>query len=711
MSDLLEGLNEAQTLAVTTTEGPVMVMAGAGSGKTKVLTTRIAYIIKELGIIPSGILAVTFTNKAAGEMKERISKMLEMETKYMWISTFHSFAVKLLRMEISNLPPYKKNFTIIDEEDSLKIVKEIMKEKKIEEYKPKEIRNLISKSKNFNNYSHPDPYLNSCYLSVKRNYQERLKKDNLMDFDDLIINLIELFEKNPLILEKYQQKFQYILIDEFQDTNYLQYKLIKLLSFRYQNIFVVGDDFQSIYSFRGAKIENINHFRNDFKNTQLILLEKNYRSTTEILNLANSIITHNPNQIKKVMHSNNKNGKKPLYYNANTAYDEVMFVVDTIKKGLLSGDSYSDFAILYRANYISRGFEDILVRNNIPYKIYGGLSFFARKEIKDMIAYLRLIIHNDDDFSFRRIINEPKRKIGDATIKKLEDTKLLNNCSLFEAIDYYKGTGDAANNLVKFKTVIDDLKSKVNEIHLPKIIDLILLKTGYEEALKADEDSYSDRIENIKEFKSVLKEALESYEDENDNISILEALLTDLALRTDSDDVVNDNCVRLSTFHQVKGLEFKNVFMVAMEEGIFPSMNSISSEEVEEERRVCYVGITRAKDNLYLTNAQSRFLFGNDSRMLPSRFIKEMNEDYYDDYFKLRRASIKKTVIPKEQPNKQEEKTTSSSNFSVGDKINHKAFGDGLVVSVKGDIISVAFKAPHGIKTLKGSHPSIRKIN
>ena len=711
MSDLLQGLNEAQVLAVTTTEGPVMVMAGAGSGKTKVLTTRIAYIIKELGIVPSGILAVTFTNKAAGEMKERIANMLDIETKYMWISTFHSFAVKILRMEIDNIPPYKKGFTIIDEEDSLKIVKEIMKEKNIDSYKPKEIRNIISKSKNFYDYSVKDPLLNSCYLTVKRYYQERLKKENLMDFDDLIINVIELFENNLFILEKYQQKFQYILVDEFQDTNFLQYKLIRLLSAKYQNIFVVGDDFQSIYSFRGAKIENINHFRNDYKNTQLILLEKNYRSTTEILNLANSIIVHNPNQIKKVMYSNNKNGNKPIYYNANTAYDEAMYVIDTIKKGLLSGDKYSDFAILYRANYISRGYEDVLVRNNIPYKIYGGLSFFSRKEIKDMIAYLRLIIHNDDDFSFRRIINEPKRKIGDVTIKKLDDIKLINNCSLFEAIDYYEGSGAAANNLVRFKTVIDEIKTKVNEIQLPKIIDLILEKTGYEEALKQDEDTYLDRLENIKEFKSVLKEALDSYDEEKNNEGVLDALLTDLALRTDSDDVANDNCVRLSTFHQVKGLEFKNVIMVAMEEGIFPSMNSISNEEIEEERRVCYVGITRAKDNLYLTNAQSRFLFGNDSYMHPSRFIKEMNNEYYDDYFKLRRASIKKTVIPKEEPKKKEEITTNTSNFKVGDKINHKAFGDGLVVSVKGDIISVAFKAPHGIKTLKGSHPSIRKID
>lgn len=719
MDDILSGLNDNQRLAVTTTEGPVMVMAGAGSGKTKVLTTRIAYIIKEMGIVPSGILAVTFTNKAAGEMKERISNMLQMETKNMWISTFHSFAVKLLRIEINNLPPYKTGFVIVDEEDSLKIVKDIMKQNEITDYKPKDIKNLISKNKNFLNFRVKDPNLNSVFTDVNRMYYEYLKKENLMDFDDLIINVIDLFKKNPLILEKYQRKFQYILVDEFQDTNSLQYQLMMMLAARYHNIFVVGDDFQSIYSFRGAKIENINKFRNDFKETKLILLEKNYRSTTEILNLANSVIEKNPNQIKKVMVSNNRNGMKPLYYSASSSYDEVMFVIDKIKKHLLDGDKYSDFAIMYRANYISRSFEDALVRYEIPYKIYGGLSFFARKEIKDMIAYLRLMLHKDDDFSFKRIINEPKRKIGESIINKLTFIALNHNCSLFEAIEYYDGNGIAATNLKEFKKFIDITSSQINYDKLTSLIDKILNETGYEEALKKDEDSYEDRIGNIREFKSVLKEATESYDEANNNEEVLEALLSDLALRSENDNTVDENAVRLTSYHQAKGLEFKNVFMVAMEEGIFPSNNCVSKDDEEEERRICYVGITRAKDRLYLSSASSRFMFGGQSSMLPSRFLREMNKDYYDDYNKLllnkkRAADVtlksKLSTSTKIETKKEVSSNTSNSNFIVGDKINHKAFGDGLVVGVSGNMITVAFKAPHGIKNLMASHPSIRKL-
>lgn len=709
---LLEGLNEAQKKAVTTTEGPVMVMAGAGSGKTKVLTTRIAYLISELGIPSSAVLAVTFTNKAAREMKDRIEAMLSIETKYMWVSTFHAFCARLLRLEINALPPYTKNFTIIDDEDSVRIVKELVKEAGLDEYKPKEMRNLLSKSKNFTDFSISDPHLNNAFTILEGKYRAYLKENNLLDFDDLLLKTIELFQKNPDILEKYQNKFQYILVDEFQDTNTVQYNLIFMLSSRYQNIFVVGDDFQSIYSFRGAKIENINRFRQDFMGVRLILLEENYRSTTQILELANSVIEHNPNQIKKTMYSHHKEGQLPFYYRADSSYDEVMFVIDKIKELSASGDSYSDFAILYRANYISRNFEDMLIRYQIPYKIYGGLSFFARKEIKDIIAYLRVLADKTDDFSFRRIINEPKRKIGPSLLEKLSGEAQSRHSSLYEAIDTLSASGVGVQGLKSFQSAMDAIRRQLNNVPLKNLVDMILEKTGYEEALKKDEDAYADRMDNIKELKSVLKEAEEFYD--GDNQSKLELLLADLSLRTDNedDDFSRDNCVRLSTYHQVKGLEFKNVFMVAMEEGIFPSMICTKEAEIEEERRICYVGITRAKSKLYISNAQSRFLFGAQSSMVPSRFISEMSKTLFKNiskgYKRFESEGKKKSSLT--ILDKPTDKKTPPAGFSVGDKINHKAFGDGLVVSVDGNVITVAFKVPHGIKKLMGNHPAIRKL-
>lgn len=709
--NLLNGLNERQLEAVTTTEGPVMVMAGAGSGKTKVLTTRIAYLISKLGIPSTNILAVTFTNKAANEMKQRIEGMLSIETKYMWVSTFHSFCCRLLRLEIKALPPYTSSFQILDEEDSLKVVKDIMKQAELDEFKPKEIRSLISKSKNFTDFRIDDPRLNNIFTIVLEKYEEFMKENNALDFDDLIIKTILLFQKNPSILQKYQNKFQYILVDEFQDTNTLQYNLIFMLSARYHNIFVVGDDFQSIYSFRGAKIENINRFRRDFLETKLILLEENYRSTKEILSLANCIIEHNPNQIKKVMFSKNKEGQMPFYYNADSSYDEVMFVIDKIKELVACGACYSDFAILYRSNYISRNFEDMLVRYQVPYKIYGGLSFFARKEIKDIVAYLRVIVYKDDDISFRRIINEPKRKIGPKMLENLTNIANENNISLFDSIEKYYGKGIAVDALNNFKSVINDIKAQLDNVKLKDLVDIILENTGYEAELKKDEDSYEDRIGNIKELKSVLKEADEFYE--GTNLEKLELMLSDLALRTDNenDDVDKVDCVRLSTYHQVKGLEFTNVFMVAMEEGIFPSMNCTLPSEIEEERRICYVGITRAKEKLYLTSASSRFLFGQQAYMKPSRFISEMNKELFKNiskgYHKYDTSTIKKSTL--KVMDKPTEKITKTQ-YEVGDKVNHKAFGDGMVVSVEGDLITVAFKVPYGIKKLNGTHPAIRKL-
>ncbi len=700
---MLDDLNTAQREAVTSIDGPVMVMAGAGSGKTKVLTERIAYIIEQ-GISPYQILAVTFTNKAAREMKDRVEELVNMDTKFMWISTFHSFCSRFLRLEIEEgLPAYNRNFLIIDEDDAVKIVKEILKNFALDEFKPKKIYDLISKTKNFPNYQIRDSYLKNTFPSIFTRYNAYLVENNMLDFDDLIIKTIELLQKNPLILEKYQEKFQYILVDEFQDTNDLQYKLMFMLSARFHNIFVVGDDFQSIYSFRGAKIENIKKFQNDFREHKLILLEENYRSTTQILNLANVVIEHNPNQIKKVMFSNKKEGQVPFYYQAMSGKSEAMYVVDKIKEFHLQKDKYSDFAIIYRTNYISRVFEDTLIKFQIPYKIYGGLSFFSRKEIKDLIAYLRIIIHPEDDFSFSRIVNEPKRKIGTSILEKLHLHAKEQECSLYDAIPTFQASGVGYTALKAFHQMIFSIKEQLNNMPLKNVVDVIIEESGYK-AMLAVEDPEHERLGNIFEFKNVLKETDVTVE--GDNFDKLNQLLNDLSLRTDNENDSDVDAVVLTTYHQAKGLEFKNVFLVAMEEGIFPSEYHIEDLDIEEERRICYVGVTRAKDRLYITNAQNRMLYGRMETSNPSRFIKEMGKEHLKnvsaDFYE---TSYKKFQSLKEELPKVVQKTDEQ--YHVGDKVEHNVFGIGVIVTVGNDTsIKVAFPLPAGIKTLIKNHPS-----
>ncbi|MGM9972310.1 MAG: ATP-dependent helicase, partial [Anaeroplasmataceae bacterium] len=623
MKELIDKLNDAQREAVLTTEGPVMVMAGAGSGKTRVLTLRIAHLVNDCGIPPYNILAVTFTNKAAREMKERISNYIDVNINQMWVSTFHSICSRILRMEIEAIEGYNHNFNIIDEEDACKIIKEEISELNLDskEYKPKLVKSKISALKNDMLLSFDDNNLKLIY----DRYQRRLKHENLLDFDDLIILTIEVFENNPNILKKYQNKFLYIMIDEFQDTNTKQYNLIKLLGKANNNVFIVGDQDQSIYSFRGAKIENIDKFTSDFKNTKVIMLEENYRSTQKILDIANRVIDNNPNRYKKNLFTNKAEGEKPGYYPADSSYDEVMFVIDKIKELKTSGYSYNDFAIMYRANSISRNFEDAFVKYKIPYIIYGGISFFQRKEIKDMIAYLRLIVNHSDDFSLKRIINEPKRKIGAALLSKLSDKALEYNVSLFDAIDYLDRKGQGYTSLLDFKfkiiELLDDLNNEENDI--TKIIDIILEKTGYYDMLKELGEEGNERLDNVRELKTVIKEADEFYE--GTRIDKINALLSDLALRTDTDNVSESNDrVKLMTFHQAKGLEYPVVFLVAFEQGIFPSNNCFSAFEFEEERRICYVGITRAKEKLFITNCRSRFLYGMHSVQFPSMFMNEI---------------------------------------------------------------------------------------
>ena len=438
------------------------------------------------------------------------------------------------------------------------------------------------------------------------------------------------------------------------------------------------------------------------------MLEQNYRSTTQILNLANDIIKHNPNQIKKEMFTNKQGGVLPYYYRASNSYDEAVFVVNKIAEGIRKGRNYNDFAIMYRVNYISRNFEDLLVRNKIPYTIYGGLSFFARAEIKDMIAYLRLLINPKDDFSFERIINMPKRKIGKTIIDKLNIIKEEDNLSFYEAIDKYDGSGIGATNLKQFKIILEGIKNNLETVSLKETLYQIVKQFGYEEELKKDEDTYLDRLDNIKEFQSVLSEAEEEYEGLT-HYEMLESLLSDLALRSENDDVKEENSVKLTTFHQAKGLEFSVVFMVAMEEGIFPSANIMDKSELEEERRICYVGITRAKEELYLTSTESRLRFGKSEYMIPSTFIKEMDKELYYNSMKPK-AVEKKNYTTTYQKEKIVEKVVTTNSFSIGDKVDHKIFGKGMVVKIEGDVISVAFPMPTGIKKLKANHPSIRKI-
>ena len=696
-------LNESQEKAVKSIAGPVMVMAGAGAGKTKVLTSRVAYLIKEIGIAPSAILAVTFTNKAAREMKERIAKLTEMEVSSLWISTFHSFAARILRIEAENAS-LDKNFNIIDEEDSLKVVKEIMADMEDKSVKPQMMRRLISKSKNFIDFHIKDPNVKNLFDYVKDKYELNLSKNHLLDFDDLIIRLVDLLEHNEKVRLKYNHKFNYILVDEFQDTNAIQYKLIKLLTNEEKNIFVVGDDFQSIYSFRGAKIENIHHFEEDYK-PELILLEKNYRSTTEILNLANDVIKHNKNQIKKTLYSNDQKGKKPRYASLHSDKAEAAYVVDEILKGVLKGKKYSDFAIMYRNNYISRLFEDALISHQIPYKIYGSLSFFSRMEVKDILAYMRLICNKDDNYSLERVINVPKRKIGKATIEKLKEISVRNDVSLFDAISLVDENDNSYLKLKRFKDLIISLSANLENVKLTDMVNIIVKETFYDEYLKEEyeKEEARDRLDNVNEIKTAL---YDFNDEEGTNLDKLTEFITNVSLRTDADDVTDENTVTLTTYHQAKGLEFDTVFMVATEDEIFPSERE--DINIEEERRIFYVGVTRAKKHLYITRAKERVRFGQKEETTVSRFLSELDDSLYDNLNELSKNKDKKKKEETIKKLKERIEKESSLGFKTGDKVEHKVFGKGIIVRKRTDtVFDIAFSSPHGVKSLDLSNEGV----
>ena len=694
----LETLNDRQKEAVLYNEGPLLIIAGAGAGKTKTLTTKIAYLIEENDVLPSNILSITFTNKAAKEMKDRIIRLIGSIGYQIQTSTFHSFGLKLLKENYERLG-FDKNFVIMDSDDSLTIVKKILKDMDLDPkiYNPRAIRNKISSCKN--ELISPKAYSRytvSLYeeivCKVYEKYQEKLMKNNAVDFDDLLILPIKLFEENKDILEKYQEQFKYILIDEYQDTNEAQYKLTKMLSEKYRLITCVGDDSQSIYSFRGANYKNILNFEKDYKDAKTILLEQNYRSTSYILNAANDVIKNNKMKKEKNLWTSRGEGNKVKYYRALSESDEAYYVVKGIKQAISNGNNYDDIAVLYRTNAQSRNLEEAMLKENIPYRVVGSFYFYSRKEIKDLLAYLRLIHNEKDNISLLRVINTPKRGIGLKTIENLTKKADEENISIYEAI--------TSGKELEFKKIIEKLKEVSENVTLTELIDKILTGTGIKEELEKEEDITSEvRLENLEEFKSITK----SFEEREGLIS-LEDFLLEISLVSDAEEYKDDtNRVSLMTVHSVKGLEYKDVFIVGMEEGIFPHMNSLmESSEIEEERRLAYVAITRAKDNLTIINARRRTLFGREQVNPPSRFISEISTDLLDIVNK------KEEITPKLDVNTVLREETVD--YKLGDNVYHETFGAGKVVEVTNTLISVAFKHPHGIKKLMKNHKKLSKI-
>ncbi|GMB09185.1 DNA helicase PcrA [Thermolongibacillus altinsuensis] len=715
---LLDGLNPTQKEAVKTTEGPLLIMAGAGSGKTRVLTHRIAYLIAEKEVAPWNILAITFTNKAAREMKERVEQLLGNDAEDIWISTFHSMCVRILRRDIDRIGIHS-NFSILDTTDQLSVLKTILKEQNIDpkKYDPRAILSAISNAKN--ELISPEMYADQAASPYERivsnvytEYQKRLLRNHALDFDDLIMTTIQLFKRVPEVLHYYQRKFQYIHVDEYQDTNKSQYLLVKMLAERFKNLCVVGDSDQSIYRWRGADIQNILSFEKDYPNAKVILLEQNYRSTKRILQAANAVIENNMQRKPKKLWTENEEGNKIVYYEAMTEVDEAQFVVGKIKEYVdLGKRSYSDFAILYRTNAQSRVMEEMLLKANIPYKIVGGMKFYDRKEIKDILAYLRVIANPNDDISLTRIINVPKRGIGASSLDKITAYAAERGVSIFDALKEIDQIGLSARimaPLVEFRNQIEHWGQMQHYLSVTELVEDVLDRSGYRDMLRAEKtlEAHS-RLENIDEFLSVTKH----FESVSEDKSLI-AFLTDLALVSDIDQLDDSSeeqksdAVVLMTLHSAKGLEFPVVFLIGMEEGIFPHSRSLSDDdEMEEERRLAYVGITRAEEELFLTRAQMRTLFGQTNINSPSRFIDEIPEELIEN---VRKTMERKPVARTIQTNVQTE-----TEWKVGDKVSHKVWGTGTVVRVKGNgddqELDVAFPSPIGIKRLLAKFAPITK--
>lgn len=696
----LDTLNETQLEAVKTTDGPILILAGPGSGKTRVITYKIAYLLQENKAKPWEILAITFTNKAAKEMKSRLENLIEEDVRSMQISTFHSFGLRIIKenYEFFNL---NKNFTILDETDSISVIKKIVKELNLDDkqYNARAIKHKISSAKN--ELMDPKKFKVYARTSIEENiakvyekYQERLLRSSTVDFDDLLMLPINLFKKNKKALEHYQNRYKYIFIDEYQDTNEAQYSLSKMISEKRNNICVVGDECQSIYSWRGANFKNILNFEKDYENAKVILLEQNYRSTKRIIEAANSVIKYNKEKKDKHLWTNNGEGTKIKYMRCYDEKDEVLNIINQIKHFKSEGIPYKEMVVLYRTNAQSQSIERGFLENTIPYKVVGSYAYFNRKEIKDLVAYLRLINNKDDDVSLLRAINAPKRGIGAKTIEKLETQANENNKSIFDSIESGKE--------LAFKNLILDINEKMKDKSFVEFIELVLDETGLRSEYELDKTVENEaKLENLEEFKSIAK----NFEDYNPGAT-LEEFLIEISLISDVKETKDDDeVVTLMTMHAVKGLEFDVVFVTGLEEGLFPHNNSMHDEsELEEERRIFYVAITRAKKVLYLTNARSRILFGNIQCNLPSRFIEEINPDDIEKLFE-------------ENKNTREIKINKKDNFNdedlelkTGDHVEHNAYGRGIVVSIQKGVATIAFASPVGIKKILTTYKGLKKV-
>lgn len=689
-------LNDKQKEAVMHIDGPCLVLAGAGSGKTKVLTERIVNLINN-GVSPYNILAITFTNKAAREMRERVYNSIEEEANKIFIGTFHSLGLKIVR-ENAGVIGYSNNVTILDRDDVNTLIKRFMKELNLdtEHYPVKSILNKISFAKNeglspeeFDKFAKAPLDMAAC--KVYKMYESALKRSNSVDFDDLLILPLRIFKKDKSVLEKYQEHFKYILVDEYQDTNMVQYDMCKLLASKYRNLFVVGDMDQSIYSFRFANYMNVINFEKDNKDAKVIVLDENYRSTNNILNAANDVIKNNKERKEKNLWSSKGDGDKIKYIRCDNEQEEASTVVRLTKELLDKGEKPSEIAVLYRTNGQSRVFEEAFLKENIPFKIVGSYFFYNRKEIKDLISYMHLIYNNNDDASLERVINVPRRGIGSKTIERLRSEASISDKSMFEVVSSGKELG--------FKNLIIDLTNESKNTDLVGLVDVILDKTGIRKELEEKNDLESEiRLENLNEFKSIALAFQEK------GIFSLEEFLENISLVSDKNEYKEvDDGINLMTLHSAKGLEFNDVFLVGMEEGIFPHNRSFESEsELEEERRLCYVGITRAKEHLWLMNAKKRTLFGQVSMNFPSRFIKEINSDLIDkeESVSLKNNSYIGNMYERDL----------NDDLKVGDKVVHDKFGEGVVVKIDGSVATIAFGYMYGIKNLAKNHKSIKRV-
>lgn len=689
-------LNDKQLEAVNHTEGPCLVLAGAGSGKTRVLTERIIKLIDD-GVSPYNILAITFTNKAAKEMRVRVQNKIGDVANTIFIGTFHSFGLRILRENYDAIG-YSSNITILDTDDTKSLIKRILKENSFDpaDY---DIKHIISKISSAKNDGISPLEFSKLFLNehdkviglVYEKYLKLLKENNSVDFDDLLLKPVEIFKKRKDILEKYQERFRYILVDEHQDTNSIQYELCKMLAKKYNNIFVVGDANQSIYSWKNADYRNILNFEKDYKNAHVVLLEENYRSTNTILKAANSVIKNNNEGTKLNLWTSIGDGEKVEYIRVEDEIKESSFVINKIKELVSEGYSYSDFAVLYRTNAQSRTVEEAFVRNNIPYNIIGSYYFYNRKEIKDLIAYLNLIYNTNDSVSLERVINTPKRGIGTKTIDNIREKANMNDISLFDAIDSGKE--------LEFKKLILELIEDSKTMNLSDLIEDVLVKTGLRREYELDKSIESDtKVENLNEFKSL------AVNFEDNGIYDLSTFLENIMLVSDKGQYAeDDNNVNIMTLHSAKGLEFNIVFILGMEEGIFPHSRSFeSAKELEEERRLCYVGITRAKKKLYLLSARTRTLYGRTSGTIESRFIKEIDPTLIN----IKNESVKKDEN-KKVSNMYSNKTVNG--LKAGDTVIHTIFGEGVIIKISGDIATIAFKYGVGIKSIAANHKYLSK--